>query len=240
MNEQPVPPGWGDDELSEFIGMAVGNIYATFVRLRSEYRQLRQVDDQFTRVAGNLTNTRSLYAGMLLLRSHSSYRGACRLAMSGQVIECYSVLRSGLENALYALHMHKHEGTGETWLRRHDDDEANAACRREFSNRRVMTTLQEEDPAKHAVAEMLYERLIDFGAHPNERSVTSSLRISHTADDVELEQIYLSVGPIPLKHALKTTAQVGLCSLYVFRRVFRERFDLLGVTDQLDTLATNL
>jgi hypothetical protein len=51
---------------------------------------------------------------------------------------------------------------------------------------------------------------------------------------------YLSGGTLPFQLALKTTAQVGICTLYIFRTVYRERFDLLQLTDRLHQLSVGL
>ena len=80
------------------------------------------------------------------------------------------------------------------------------------------------------VVESLYERIIDYGAHPNERALMQTLQINEKAEHVEFKVIYLEGNSDQLKLALRSTAQVGVCALSLFRSVYRERFDLLGVT----------
>jgi len=143
-------------------------------------------------------------------------------------------MRSCLETALYTLHMNRHAGFDELWLRRHDDADALRAVKNEFRISKTFETLGTEDQWNEAVARKLYERTTDFGAHPNERAMTSSLTIEDIEDGKRLQQAYLSGGTLQQRHALKSTAQVGLCALYIFRLVFRERFDILGVTEKLD------
>jgi hypothetical protein len=70
----------------------------------------------------------------------------------------------------------------------------------------------------------LYERTIDFGGHPNLRGVLSNMLLSKTADKQQLQPIYLHASETTVLHALKTTAQVGVCSLHLFQHVFPERF----------------
>ncbi len=39
---------------------------------------------------------------------------------------------------------------------------------------------------------------------------------------------------------LKSCARVGVCSLMIFRNIFRERFDILGLSDDLQRLQRGL
>ena len=89
--------------------------------------------------------------------------------MSGQAAETYASLRLCLENGLYGLYPSQHPGSRETWLRRHDSDQAKQRVRSEFTIRNLFDSLRGLDTKEAAVAEQLYERCIDYGAHPNER-----------------------------------------------------------------------
>ena len=233
------PSGWGDDSLSEFIDLARDNEYATFVRMKGEYSVLLQVDDVYAEIAQNLDNNSNLVESMLLLRAHSAYRAGCRLAMSGQLVESFPVLRTCLESALYAIHMY-HTGCHQTWLRRNDDDDSLRRCKNDFRHSNVMDSLSSIDPALHGTVQLLYERTIDFGAHPNQMATTSSLRIDVLEDAKQYSQVYLDVSPVHIAHALKTCVQVGLGALCVSRHIFRHRFDILGITQSLDLLRSQL
>jgi len=82
----------------------------------------------------------------------------------------------------------------------------------------------------------LYERTIDFGGHPNLRGVLSNMMWNEGNEKRELQQIYLHANETTVLHALKTTAQVGMCSLHLFQHVFPERFSLLQIRDRLTQL----
>lgn len=79
----------------------------------------------------------------------------------------------------------------------------------------------------------LYEHCIDYGGHPNERALTQGLKKEIGPDVVNLQIVYLSADPLVVRVCLKATAQVGASVLGIFRLVFRERFDLTGLSDQL-------
>lgn len=231
-----LPPRWGDDSISAFIDQSFKNILATFVHKKESLAILGRIDACFLRIGENLVNPPDLIAALLLLRSHSAYRGASRLAMSGQLPESFPVLRACLEYSLYALHISENPALGEAWFRRHDDGESMGVVRREFTHTAVMATLSNRDADLHATVQALYERAIDFGGHPNERAVTGSMMLEQEPGRVEIQQIYLHGDSLSLDHGLKSTAQVGLGSLCILFHIFRQRMELLGVDEELKRL----
>jgi len=236
MNEQyrEFPGNWGQDDLSSFIDMANGNVVATFANDKNEYPLVSAIDQMFQAIVRALLSPQAVVESIILMRSHVAYRATSLLAMAGMNPEAFVQARSCLENALYALHMNRNAGLDEIWLRRHDDESSLKRTRSEFTFPNVMKTLEAEDAKNAVVARNLYERTIDFGAHPNERAVTANLSIENVNGGKKLKQAYLSGGTIQQRHSMKTTAQVGLCSLYIFRLIFRERFDILGLTAKMD------
>ncbi len=60
-----------------------------------------------------------------------------------------------------------------------------------------------------------------------------TLQINNSADQIEFKSNYLDQDSVALRTAMKTTAQVGVCALSLFRAVYPERFDIMGVTDLL-------
>ena len=235
-----LPPRWGDDSLSSFLDQAFKNTLATFVRKHQGFELLLRIDSSFLRIGENLVNPPDILGAALLLRSHSAFRAACRLATSGQAPDAFPVLRACLEYALYALHIDSNQPLGEVWMKRHDDDDAKRRVRREFQHVAVLETLRARDATLHPIIEQLYQRAIDFGAHPNERAMTGSMLLEEQPDRVELQQIYLHGDSLSLDHVIKTTAQVGLGSLCILRHIFRHRFEILGLEDVLDQLRREL
>ncbi len=234
--QMSLPPRWGDDPLSAFLQQAFRNSLATFVQKNPGFELLSRIDRSFLRIGENLVNPPDILGAVLLLRSHSAYRAACRLTVSGQVTDTFPQLRACLEYALYALRINQNGALAEAWLRRHDDDASHRTVRREFQHVTVMQTLEAVDPDLHRIIAALYERTIDFGAHPNERAVTGSMVMEREPGRVEIQQIYLHGDSLALDHAIKTTAQVGLGSLCVLQHIFRQRFEILGLRDVIDEL----
>lgn len=227
------PPAWGNDKLSEFIETARHNTFATFHNLKPQYNLLKDVNQLYWDIVDNLLNTRDWFPAFFLLRSHSSYLGAVRLCLSGQIPEAFLILRSCLENALYGLYISRNPQSAEIWLSRHDNEESYKKCRNEFISAKVLQCLELNDPRTHSVAEALYHRTIDYGAHPNEKALFSAFRQTKEKDGVRFDVLYLTGHTLALHLCLKSCAQVGICSLDVFRNIFKERFDILGISEKL-------
>ncbi len=105
----------------------------------------------------------------------------------------------------------------------------------------MLDLLEAKDFGTGRAARDLYERTIDYGAHPNELALTTALRQTREEDVIRFDLAYLSDDSTPaLALCQKTNAQVGVCSLRTFRLVLPERFDLLGLTDELGRLTAGL
>ena len=231
---------WGKDDLSSFIDSAQHNELATFDNNKKAYQTLKDVDGIYHGMSESLANTKSLIPSLLLLRSHSAYRGASRLTLSGQIPESFVLARSCLEYALYALHIEKNEKLSDIWMNRHKDSDGLKACRKSFKHINVMETLKSVSAKEHDVVQKLYERTIDFGGHPNELAVTSSLKIRHDPEKINFEQFYLVGDSLQLDHGIKSVSQIGLASLFVLRFIWKQRFDMAGYTAKMDTLKSKL
>ena len=121
--KQP-PPQWGEDNLSAFIENAIENTFATFHNKKKEYKLLKEIDGCFQELIPNLINRPEVTPIMLMARSHSSFRGAVCLALSGQCAETFVLLRNCIECAMYALKIYKTPQLEVIWLRRHDDEKS--------------------------------------------------------------------------------------------------------------------
>ena len=235
------PPGWGNDKLTDFHTQAFTNSLASYVQMRRPaVDMLIDIDTLFHQAAENLRNPPDFLGAMLLLRSHSAYRAATRLAMSGEAPETFPLLRTCLEYALYAVHINRNPGHGEVWLRRHDDEAARTRAKRAFRHVAVMETLERVDATLAGQIKSLYERSIDFGAHPNERAMTGSMTTEEVSDGRVFSAVYLHGDRLVLAHLLKTTAQVGVGALLMLSIVFRDRFALLAIDIRLEALKARL
>ena len=236
MSEQTKPPGWCTDELSCFIDLAQNNELATYANKRKAYAVLRKIDDIYQSLPDNLVNTKQIIPALLFLRAHSAYRASCRLSMCGEIPESFVMSRSCIEYALYAFHINLKPDAGAIWANRHNNDAARKKCRSEFLFKSVLDSLASNNSQLGKFVGDLYETLIDYGGHPNEKAVSAALQVLETDAGFNLKQLYL-IGDSPaLEHGLLNSARAGLCSLLILEMVWPERFAILGITNKLSNL----
>lgn len=231
-----MPTDWGADSLSRFIENVRQNTLATFTNLRPQYDALAAIDALYCGMIENLNQRPEYVAGFLLVRTHSSFRGAARSCLSGQIAETYMVLRSCLESALYGLYVVGDANRQEIWLRRHDDDASRRRVRNEFTIGKLMNHLQSIDPNTQRIAQGLYDRTIDYGGHPNECAVNTQIKAESDGSRLNFTGEYFLCGDVPHQLSLKSSAQIGICCLDIFYNVFRDRYRILGIDERLDQI----
>jgi len=106
--------------------------------------------------------------------------------MTGHVVAVFPVLRTALESACYGYLVAKDPGLAEIWSNRHRDDSARKACRAAFTGA-VRVVAKDFDrsqpPDGGAWIEEAYDAAIDFGGHPNIRSVFAHVRVEEDVED---------------------------------------------------------
>jgi hypothetical protein len=233
-----VPLGWGADDLTAFLQTAQQNTYATFHRKKVWYDALKTLDDCYLKINNNLLNPIDQIAPLFLLRAHSAYRATCGLAMAGQVVEGFALNRLCLEYSGYALFIHDKPAHRSVWFDKSKGAPQIKAFRQAFTQTNVRAAIEAHDAKLAKVYDDLYQRAIDAGAHPNELAVSGSMQIvdEPEADRVHIKQLYLQADGVALDYGLKSTVQIGICSLHLFQWIFKERFELLGIRETLTNL----
>ncbi len=240
-----VPPSWADDadELSKFLEQARRNQHATFHRKKVAYHLLREIDGCFMTIGKAMDNPSGmdLLSPFLLMRCHSAFRAACGTAMAGQVYETFPLLRTALECAAYALFMNLTPNMKEVWHNRNVDAASKKLMRKDFAISKVAEAIVSKDEKLAEVFEVLYERCIDQGGHPNQLGVFGNAQITDIEDGKQFNQIYLHGDGTALDTGLKTAVEVGICCLYLLQNVatFTTRFELLGLKQRLQELRRN-
>jgi hypothetical protein len=236
MNTIPPPPEWGKDKLSEYLEAVRKNYFAGYATNRHRYGHLQEIDDCFVRILDGWINPPEPLAASLFYRSHSAFRTAAGQSLAGQLVEAYAVMRLCLEFAGYGLHIFEDPALGMTWINRHQDQTSFGGSIGEFTRGKIRATISTHDSKLSDVYEMLYLRAVDFGAHPNERSVSGAMNIVDETDQSRFVHAHLQGPGLAMEHALKTTVQVGVCALRLMQFFAPARFELLGVKHRLQTL----
>jgi hypothetical protein len=236
----PTPPGWGQDELSKFLQKTHEQQYATFHNKCDATAKLIAIDGLFVRVSNEWLNPKSEISAMLFLRCHAAMRAASGEAMAGQVVESFRQSRGMMENAAYAVHIHRNSHLGKVWLNRHADETGMKASKSEFKHGNVMKSVKSANVHAGGRFEMLYQRTIDFGGHPNERSVTGSMKMTKQADRREMLALMLHGDDAAFNAGLKSVTQCAMVSLEMLQVIFNARFELLGVNEAMIKLRAGL
>jgi hypothetical protein len=149
--------------------------------------------------------------------------------MSGQVVEAYAQCRAMLEDAAYAVHIHRNPALGKVWLDRHQNQAALKASRKAFTHEAVSASVTAANMHAGKRFNEMYQKTIDWGGHPNERSVTGNMTMVKEADRVTMFAIMRHGDGVHLDAALKTVAQSGMISLEMLEVIYSAKFELLGI-----------
>lgn len=114
-------------------------------------------------------------SGFLAMNSYTLLLSSVRQALSGHLSSIFPVNRTALESACYAYLIAHKEGMRDVWLNRHTSRNALDKCRKEFSVKKASNELKSLYPEMAQFVMHHYEAAIDYGAHPNEKSVLSHL-----------------------------------------------------------------
>jgi|tagenome__1003787_1003787.scaffolds.fasta_scaffold20957341_2 hypothetical protein len=240
--QQGKPPGWAADDLTKFIEAAHQNQYATFHKKKEAVSMLVAIDDEFAKITKGWLNPQNELAAMLLIRCHGAFRTSAALAMGGQCAEAYVQCRSMLEYAAYAVHIARDttNSLGTLWLNRHVDDPTMKKQRREFGHDKVLESVTAANKHAGERFEKMYQQTIDFGGHPNERSVTGNMKMVEEPGRITMLAILLHGDGLALDAGLKAVARCGMISLEILEIVFSAKFVLLGIKEAMLTLRRQL
>ena len=227
------PPGWAKDELTKFLQETHQQQYASFHNKKEAVVRLVAIDELFVRVSKNWLNPPSEVEAMLFLRCHAAFRAAAGEAMAGQAVECYRQCRGMLENAAYAVHIRRDPSLAIVWLNRHQDEAGMKASKKAFQHIAVAASVAAANQDAGKRFEDLYQRAIDWGGHPNERSVTGNMKMLKEPDRRVMLAIMLHGDGIELDMALKSVAQCGMVSLELLQVLYNAKFELLGINSAM-------
>ena len=237
MNSQPTPPGWGNDPLTRHLDDARGNQFATFANKRSEVIDLIAIDGMFRKLLEGAVNPRPFLPMGFLLRAHSAYLSTVGAVMAGQAYEAQALLRVCLEQSAYAHYIGDDKSRYELWMNRHDSPTAMKAVRDKFTHGKVSRHITDTDAKLGGIYKTLYDRTIDYGAHPNEMGASLSSKTVDMEDGgKQFLTIYLHGEGLLLDFGLKAAAQVGLCVLRIARLIYPTRMQAVGISHQLDDM----
>lgn len=232
--EKP-PDRWGLDHLTGYFDNVRNNQYATFAN-KSAVQDLVDIDGCFRKIVDGAINPRPAFPLRFMLRSHSAFLTGCGAAMAGQTYELTALLRSCLELAAYGWYIGSDDSRALRWDGRHDSPVNKRRVRKEFRIGNIRQYMESQSERLARMFDELYETMIDFGGHPNEKGFSVGSSISRGEGQTRINTIYLQADGIALDWSIRMTANVGIWSLHAFQVVYPEKFQLTGVSEKLEGL----
>lgn len=154
----------------------------------------------------------------LRVNARSMLMVAFRVGLTGHAAGIYPTLRTALETACYALIMSKDKALVDKWVSRNESPEGMKACKSAFQApikkaQKIMNALR---LGYGDVMYQLYDWTIDFGAHPNPKTVTLHARLSDDEDSgvTRYENIALyGDGSFEFERTLFACIEIGLITV---------------------------
>ncbi len=231
-----VPDRWGEDTLTSYLDNYRMNQFATFVHKRGAVENLIKMDGHFEMLIKGAVDPEPFFTMNFLFRAHSAFRSAVGAVMAGQLFEAQTLLRLTLEHAAYAIYVGDDEDRFERWMRRSESSANREAVRREFTHAKIKRHLIETAPDLGAKYEIIYERVIDYGAHPNEQGFSLSTFFEEHDNETVLKTAYLHGDRMQMNLSLQMVGQVGLWAIHAAHLLYPRRADLLGMRGELEKL----
>lgn len=148
------------------------------------------------------------FAAQLCLNAHLLLLAMARQALSGHPASVFPLGRTALESACYAFLIRVDDRLGDVWLNRHESEQHQKECRKEFGQAVSETAkiLNRDVDELGSMVTELYQQLIDFGAHPNSKSVVEYLHLRAENDQglvpTILGGVYAIDDPLTLRAGL--------------------------------------
>jgi hypothetical protein len=221
------PEGWQDDSLSRFFALSEYNTRVMFVKYQLQWQLFNDIQnllDEFVNDFGPLEENEPEVNDVplfLFMRAHAAYVGALRLVVAVHFVESYPLMRSALENALYAFYFKNHPKAASAWRKRHDGDAAKEDAKKASRIGQMFRHLKSVDEKLWWRANNVYERTIDLGAHPNTWGVVGTLVFDEVTNAVTSNV----VGPDDsnFQNSLSYVASTGLVVLELACTTFTEK-----------------
>lgn len=229
-----VPQDWGCDALSHYLQLAEDNTKATFERNAEQFKVLLNIESRLRVTAGKAKEVVILAAEKrlgpdfslehiepldwlqqyLLMRAHVAFLAALRLGLSGQTAETHMVLRGTHEHAMYAFAIAEDETLKQVFFDKHKDQRSRKDFDNKFAIKHIGERMAKAIPDIASESSRLYDYLIEFGGHPNVKSLRTLASVEFS--DKEMNLYVVGVNPVKLPSLLDTCIDVGVLILELF------------------------
>ena len=145
--------------------------------------------------AKNLINPKPVMTANLLLRCQYAFKTAAGMALAGQVVEVFTMLRSVLEYAGYCLTIYERPELESVFLSRHKGVGQMKTQKEAFKISSVRAAIARHDRNLANHFDHLYQRSIDFGGHPNPHASFSAAILDERNGETGMMVLAISSDP---------------------------------------------
>ncbi|MFH1370064.1 MAG: hypothetical protein ABII09_02080 [Planctomycetota bacterium] len=225
---------WGKTYLTEFLLSADINTRITYLKRNGYFEMLENLGDIFISASENVgySDNSSFVIALLLGRACGNYFATVRLSSSGQLSEAYVQLRTCIESALYAFNIHSERSSAQVWLDRHKSNKSRKVSLNLFKPGVIMSRLEQTNQSLGQETKRDYEHCIDYGAHPNERSVSSNLNISGG----KISLILLNTTEGIFEFCLSACVMCGLDVVKIFNLIYPDDFKKFNADQRMQSI----
>jgi hypothetical protein len=224
------------DNLIPFFELVASNQKANIANHPTWYDLIRRVNICLATAGQNMVNPRPVMCAVLFLRCQYAYKTAAGMALAGQAVEAFVMMRSCLEYAGYALAIFNNPALEHIFANRHVSTTDMEAQKQAFRISEVKKVIDTFDKRLAELFSIFYQRTIDFGGHPNPHAAFSAMAVAPNSADKSFINYAMVTDTTTLQHAMKSVVQIGLTALYIFQHIFKAKFELLGIRAEMDRL----
>jgi len=226
---------WGKTFTTEFLQKADENTRITYLNLPGYFEMLEGVSDIFMEASDTVgySNLSNFVTELLMHRACGNYLASVRLSSSGQLPESYLQLRACIESALYAFNVYSDPKLAQVWLDRHKDSKSRKESSKQFKPIFILSKLEQVNQSLERYVKSGYELCIDSGAHPNERSVTTSL--SFAGGKMALDLFNTTQEGI-FRMCLSMCVTCGLDTIKIFNLIYPDDFKKFNAEERIQAI----
>jgi hypothetical protein len=184
-----------DYSLRSFLDTVHANQNANRINFPKWAEIIERVDDCFVRGGTNLINPKPVMTANLLLRCQYAFKTAAGMALAGQVIEVFVMLRSVLEYAGYCLTIFETPALEDVFLSRHAGLNEMKAQKGAFKINAIRAAIGRYDTKLAAIFDENYQRSIDFGGHPNPHASFAAAVLDERGSETGMMVLAISDDP---------------------------------------------
>ena len=189
---------------------------------------INELDELFRALVTGKAYSRHRACGFLSMNAHSSFLAATSTALRAQFAPTFVILRNSVESALYAYLVSRDGADGDLWQNRANNPDP---VKVKFTANRAIQKLAIHDPNLATMARDTYEWMIEFGGHPNPRSIIDHIKENEAEADgtVPFSMAYIhAAGSVAAIRCLAACVENGCLAVAIIAHAMPDHPSSVG------------